>query len=68
MKHYLLILTAALVAFNASAQKTEKLTASKGNDYGLVYTLPKTAVDITVETETTGSLTTRACASASMTQ
>ena len=53
MKHYLLILTAALVAFNASAQKTEKLTASKGNDYGLVYTLPKTAVDITVETETT---------------
>ena len=28
MKHYLLILTAALVAFNASAQKTEKLTAS----------------------------------------
>ena len=53
MKHYLLILAAACVGFNAAAQKTEKLTASKGNDYGLVYTLPKTAVDITVETETT---------------
>lgn len=53
MKHYLLILAAACVGLNATAQKTEKLTASKGNDYGLVYTLPKTAVDITVETETT---------------
>lgn len=53
MKHYLLILAAACVGLNAAAQKTEKLTASKGNDYGLVYTLPKTAVDITVETETT---------------
>lgn len=53
MKHYLLILAAACVGLNAAAQKIEKLTASKGNDYGLVYTLPKTAVDITVETETT---------------
>lgn len=53
MKHYLLILAAACVGLNAAAQKTEKLTASKGNDYGLVYTLPKTVVDITVETETT---------------
>lgn len=53
MKHYLLILAAACVGLNAAAQKTEKLTASKGNDYGLVYTLPKTAVDITIETETT---------------
>lgn len=53
MKHYLLILAAACVGLNAAAQKTEKLTASKGNDYGLVYTLPKTAIDITVETETT---------------
>lgn len=53
MKHYLLILAVACVGINAAAQKTEKLTASKGNDYGLVYTLPKTAVDITVETETT---------------
>lgn len=53
MKHYLLFLAAACVAVNVAAQKTEKLTASKGNNYGLVYSLPKTAVDITVETETT---------------
>lgn len=42
-----------LSASGAVAQNTQKLTASKANEYGLVYSLPRTAVDITVVTETT---------------
>lgn len=48
----LLILAAAVSAAGAVAQKTEKLTASKANEYGLIYSLPTTAIDVTVETET----------------
>ncbi|MCM1109910.1 MAG: DUF4831 family protein [Clostridium sp.] len=43
------LLTAA--AFGAEAQTTQKFTANKANEYGLVYTLPKTAVEVTVEVE-----------------
>lgn len=31
------------------AQSTQRLTAVKANDYGLVYTLPTTVVDVTIE-------------------
>ncbi len=37
----------------ADAQTTQKLSATKANEYGIVYTLPKTVFDITIETETT---------------
>lgn len=37
----------------ASAQTTQRFTASKANEYALVYSLPVTALDITVETEHT---------------
>jgi len=42
-----LILTAAFTpAFGASAQTSQKVSAGKANEYGLVYTLPSTAFDI----------------------
>lgn len=37
----------------ASAQNTQKLTAAKATDYGIVYSLPVTELDITVEAEIT---------------
>lgn len=33
------------------AQTTQKLTANKSNEYGLIYQLPNTVLDITVEAE-----------------
>lgn len=37
----------------ASAQNTQKFTAAKASDYGIVYSLPVTELDITVEAEIT---------------
>lgn len=45
-----LALTAALAA---PAQTSQKFTASKSSDYGIVYTLPVTDLDITIEAELT---------------
>lgn len=50
------ITTLALIfcAFNQSqAQNTRRLTAAKANDYGIIYSLPNTIVDITLEAEIT---------------
>ena len=48
----LLIATLACgIALTAQAQTTQRLTASKVNEYGLIYSLPLTEVDITIETE-----------------
>ncbi|MCM1033780.1 MAG: DUF4831 family protein [Odoribacter sp.] len=44
---------ALAVNMSATAQTTQRLTASKANEYGLVYSLPVTEVDITIETEHT---------------
>ena len=38
------------LGYLTSAQTTQRFTASKTNEYGLVYSLPFTEVDITVET------------------
>ncbi len=43
----------SVLATGASAQTTTKMTAAKANDYGLVYCLPNTVLDITIETEYT---------------
>ena len=43
----------ALAAPMAQAQATQRLTASKAGEYGLIYSLPLTEIDITVETEHT---------------
>lgn len=48
------LLSAACVATLAMrAQTTQKLTATKANDYGLIYTLPNTAIDVTLEAKCT---------------
>ena len=47
----LLGLTAAPMC--PDAQTTQRLNASKANDYGLIYSLPRTLVDITIEAEHT---------------
>lgn len=47
------LLAAASIA--ASAQSSQKITAGKANEYGLVYTLPQTALDIYIEAEVTES-------------
>lgn len=54
MKQILLpLLIMLLGATAATAQTTQKLTASKINEYGLIYTLPNTVIDLTVEAEKT---------------
>ncbi|MCM1450972.1 MAG: DUF4831 family protein [Clostridium sp.] len=45
-----LALCASALAFG---QSTTKLTATKANDFGIVYSLPITTLDITIETEIT---------------
>ena len=57
MKHLLKITIAAAVLMSgqAQAQTTQRFTASKANEYGLVYTLPLTALDVTIETQHTVS-------------
>lgn len=44
---------AACMAAGACAQSVTKLSATKANDYGIVYSLPQTVVDITLEAEQT---------------
>lgn len=58
MRKITLALTvAALIpaALPLSAQTTQRLTADKTNEYALIYSLPTTAVDITIETRHTVS-------------
>lgn len=49
----ILIAAAALLGCSAGAQTTQRLTATKANDYALVYTLPRTTLAITLEGEIT---------------
>lgn len=54
LKAAMLGLSAAMCcASTASGQSTTKLTATKANDYGIVYSLPITTLDITFEVEIT---------------
>ncbi len=50
MKYIVFALLSA-IAFAGSAQSTQKLSASKANDYGIVYRLPVTTFEITLEAE-----------------
>lgn len=49
----LAIITSVACITPAFAQTTQKLTANKVNEYGLIYTLPVTEIKLTVETEKT---------------
>ena len=55
MRKSIIALSLAAVAITATAQTTQKLTATKINEYGLIYTLPTTVVDVTIEAEKTVS-------------
>ncbi|MDE6311231.1 MAG: DUF4831 family protein [Muribaculaceae bacterium] len=46
-------LTALCCVASAHAQTSQKLTAGKASEYGLVYSLPVTAIEIAVEAELT---------------
>lgn len=50
---YCAAIAALLSSQSVAAQTTQKLTASKATEYGLIYTLPLTVVDITIEAEHT---------------
>jgi len=45
--------TIMLSGSNICAQSSQKLTAGKDNEYGLIYSLPLTAIDICIEAELT---------------
>ncbi len=52
----IIIATLAVAATTVcGAQTSQKITAGKANEYGLVYTLPQTALDIYIEAEVTES-------------
>lgn len=53
MKRSIFALSLMLAACSLNAQTTQKLTANKINEYGLIYTLPTTVLDVTVEAEKT---------------
>lgn len=55
MNRIICTLAIATAAFAANAQTTQKLTANKINEYGLIYTLPTTVFNVTVEAEKTVS-------------
>lgn len=39
------------IGLSLMAQSTQKLTATKASEYGIIYSLPQTVLDITIETE-----------------
>lgn len=43
------LIAMVMVGGKMDAQSTQKFTASKSNDYGLVYNLPITVLDIEIE-------------------
>lgn len=47
----ILALAASMTITGANAQTTQKLTAGKANDYGLIYNLPLTSVRVVVEVQ-----------------
>lgn len=51
MKQYAIALAALAMTVPAMAQSSQRLYAGKANEYGLVYTLPTTALDIYIEAE-----------------
>ena len=53
MKQYAIALAALAMTLPAVAQSSQRLYAGKPNEYGLVYTLPTTALDIYIEAELT---------------
>ena len=54
MKHQLIaLMLGACSLAGAYAQTTNKLSATKANEYGLIYTLPLTTFEVTIAAEKT---------------
>lgn len=54
MRYSFCLLIALMLGLNINAQKTVRMDAVKGNDFGVAYALPKSALDITINyTKTT---------------
>lgn len=53
MNKFIFLLSILATSFSLWGQTTQKLTAGKLNEYGLIYSLPSTALDVTVEAEKT---------------
>lgn len=53
MKKLFLTALGAVLAVSAQAQTVTKLAATKANDYGIAYSLPRTVIDIDLEAECT---------------
>lgn len=51
MKIFSALVISLLFSITTFAQTTQKLTATKVSEYGLIYNLPSTVFDITIETE-----------------
>ena len=49
IKHLLSLFALSLCISSASAQTAQRFAATKANDYGIAYTLPRTVVDVTIE-------------------
>lgn len=49
----LILSAASALLITAAAQSTQKLSASKANEFGVVYTLPRTTLSITLAAEKT---------------
>lgn len=52
-KIWLVAVISLLACIGVNAQTTQKLTATKASEYGIIYSLPTTVVDITFEIEKT---------------
>jgi len=55
LRNILIAAISAATCISGHAQSSQKITAGKANEYGLVYTLPQTALDIYIEAEVTES-------------
>lgn len=53
LSKYFVLIAAALLSVTAVAQNTQRLSATKANEYGLIYTLPLTGIRVTVEAQKT---------------
>ena len=51
MKIFSVFAISLLIPITAFGQTTQKLTATKVSEYGLIYNLPSTVFDITIEAE-----------------
>lgn len=49
MRYFAYLLLGVFVCLGANAQKTVRMDAIKGNNYGVAYSLPKSVLEVTIE-------------------